>query len=337
MSYVIVDNQRSDTMDNKQLLEKMRTTKDKDLYYECSLEQFCNFDFITEVIKIYKDDFDFIDEVAERYVKFIPEEDINSNSEYIELCMLLGQYVPEGHQYYEFYTNRLNGIYSMFLLHVMMVKDELEGVSELGFSILMEDYGERKNILDYFAIRLMDELYHKNHCGSFEDLVHKHCDSPENVQVEGYEQFFIRNLYGVDESLSYYVFDNPHLLKSLIDELDEICENWYSYEDKLSVRCVKVIKEWVYKKKEEAIYGDDFDYEQAMNEVLLSMNFCEMFGLNRREVYAKQSKILSFGSARFKRDLKDVIDKVLMKRLTLFELDNLNLDGDDGPKKVLKP
>ena len=288
-------------MEKKQLLEKMRLTKDKNLYYDCSSALLSNFDFITEVIKIYKDDFDFVDEVAEKYVKFIPEEDINGNPEYIELCMLLGQFVPEGHQYYDFYTNRLNGIYSIFLLHVMMVKDQLEGVSELGFSILMEDYGKRKNILDYFAKRLMDELYHKNHCGNFEDLIHKHCDSPQNVQVEGYEQFFIRNVYGVDDKLSYYVFDNPYLLKDLIDELDGICENWYEYEDELSLRCVEIIKEWVHKKKEDAVYGDDFDYEQAMNEVLLSMNFCEMFGLNRKEVYAKQSKILSFNSARFKK------------------------------------
>ena len=324
-------------MEKMQLLNRIRVTKDKDLYYGCSLDLLSDFDFITEVIKIFKDDFDFIDEVAESYVKYIPEEDINSNPEYIELCMLLGQYVPEGHQYYEFYTNRLDNIYSMFLLHVMLVKEELEGVSELGFSILKEDYGERKNILDYFATRLMNELYHKNPCGSFEDLIHKHCDSSENIQQEGYEEFFIRNLYGVDDALSYYVFDNPQLLKNLIVELDVICNNWYLYEDKLTARCVEVVKEWVSKKQKDNSYGNDFDYIQAMNEVILSMNFCEMFGLNRREVFANKSKVISFNSARFKTDLKEVMNKVLMKRMTLFELSNLNLDSESAQKKVLKP
>jgi hypothetical protein len=251
--------------------------------------------------------------------------------------MLLGQYVPKGHPYYEFYTNRLDGIYSIFLLHVMMVKDQFDDVSELGFSILMDDHKDRKNILDYFAKRLMDELYHKNPCGDFEDLIHKHCDSPENIYAEGFEAFFIRNLYGVDESLSYYVFDHSYLLSDLIDELDEICENWCDYEENLSYRCVEIVKEWVSKRESESTYGNDFNYQQAMNEVILSMNFCEMFGLNRREVYANQSKILSFGMARFKKDLKAVIDKVLMNRMTLTELDNLNLDGEEGPKKVLKP
>lgn len=324
-------------MNKMQLLDKMRATKDKELYYGCSLELYCDFDFITEVIKIFHDDFDFIDEVAEGYVKYIPEEDINGNPEYIELCMLLGQYVPEGHHYYDFYKNRLDGIYSIFLLHVMMVKDQLDDVSELGFSILMEDYGDRKNILDYFATRLMVELYHKNHCGSFEDLIHKHCDSPENITVEGYEQFFIRNLYGVDEKLSLYVFDNPHLLDSLIDELDLICQQWYEYEDRLSQKCVAIVKEWVRRKEENLTYGNDFNYWQAMNEVVLSMNFCEMFGIDRKIVYASRSNIVSFGSVSFKKDLKSVIDKVIMERMTLSELDNFDLDECVPFKKVLKP
>lgn len=324
-------------MEKKQLLDKMRLTKDKSLYDECPVDLLSDFDFITEVIKIYKDDFDFVDEVAEQYVKFIPEEDINSNPRFIELCMLLGQYVPEGHPSYNFYTTRLDGIYSMFLLHVMMVRDEIEGVSHLGFSILMEDHGDRKNILDYFALRLMKELYHKNHCGTFEDLIHKHCDGCESIRQEGYEQFFVRNLYGVDEKLSYYVFDNPYLLKELIEELEVICDDWYEYEEILSQKCVEIIKDWAQKKEENFVYGNDFNYQQAMNEVLVSLNFGEMFGLNRRNVCANRSKIISFGSARFKKDLREVIDKVLMERLTLTELDALDLDGDEGPKKVLKP
>jgi hypothetical protein len=319
------------------LLNNMRTFKDINLYYECSEDLKNDFDFITEVINIFKDNFDFIDEVAESYVKNIPVEDIESNPEFIELCMLLGQYVPEGHPFYDFYKNRLDGIYSMFLLHVMMVKDEFPDVSELGFSILMDDHAGRKNILDYFAKRMMHELYHCNHCGSFEDLIHKHCDDSVNIMNEGYVDFFVRNLYGVDGSLSYYVFDHSYLLDDLVDELDSICINWDDYEEKLSLKCVSVIKEWVLKKQEESAYGDDFDYIQAMNEVILSMNFCEMFGLNRREVFANKSKVISFNSARFKTALKEVMNKVLMKRMTLFELSNLNLDGESAQKKVLKP
>ena len=324
-------------MEKVDLLKRMRVSKDTSLYYNSSEELKKDFDFITEVINIFKDDFDFIDEVAESYVKYIPEEDINGNPEYIELCMLLGQYVPKEHPYYSFYSRRLDGIYSVFLLHVMMVKDEFPDVSELGFSILMEDHKGRKNILDYFAKRMMDELYHKNHCGSFEDLIHKHCDSAINIMNEGYVDFFVRNLYGVDESLSYYVFDHTYLLDSLIDELDEICEKWDDYEQALSDKCIAIIKNWVSDKRDNNVYGNDFDYEQAMNEVILNMNFCSMFGLDRREVYANRSKVLSFGAIAFKKDLKQLMDKVLMERMTLTELDNISLDSDDGPKKVFRP
>ena len=105
-------------MDMNQILDKMRATKDNSLYYECSLELFSNFDFITEVINIFCDDFDFIDEVAEAYVKFIPEEEIPSHPEYMELCILLGQYIPLEHPNYEFYTTRLENYYCTFLLYL---------------------------------------------------------------------------------------------------------------------------------------------------------------------------------------------------------------------------
>lgn len=332
----IVDNYMRDTMEKVDLLKKMRTFKDKNLYFECSEELKRDFDFITEVINIFKDDFDFIDDVAESYVKYIPEDDIDSNPEFIELCMLLGQYVPEGNQYYEFYTNRLNGIYSIFLLHVMMVKDEFPDVSELGFSILMDDHKGRTNILNYFAIRLMDELYHTNPCGSFEDLIHKHCDSAVAIMNEGYVNFFVRNLYGVDTALSYYVFDHPGLLDTLVNELDVICSNWDDYEQRLSDKCISVIREWVLRKETECSYGDDFDYEQAMNELIVSMNFAKMFGLDKKAVLSNKGKVLSFGSAAFKRDLKGIIDKVLFERLTITELDNLVLEDNEDPEKVLK-
>lgn len=325
-------------MEKVDLLKRMRAFKDKSLYFECSLELKKDFDFITEVIKIYKDDFDFVDEVAESYVKYIPEEDIESNPEYIELCMLLGQFVPEEHQYYEFYTNRLNGIYSLFLLHVMMVKDEFDDVSELGFSILMDDYGDRPNILDYFASRMIDEIYHKNGSyGSLEHIIHKFCDSPKNIMNEGYVDFFVRNLYSVDASLSYYVFEHTYLLDLLVDELDAICVGWDNYEERLADKCISIIKDWVLKKQMENAYGDDFDYIQAMREVVVNMNLCKLFDLDKNEVISKKSKILSFGSATFKKDLKVIMDKVIFGKLTIFELDNLVLDEDNGPKKELRP
>ena len=62
-----------------------------------------------------------------------------------------------------------------------------------------------------------------------------------------------------------------------------------------------------------------------------------MFGLDKKEVYVNRSKILSFGSATFKKDLKVIMEKVLFERLTIFELDNLVLDNDNGPKKELRP
>ena len=51
------------------------------------------------------------------------------------------------------------------------------------------------------------------------------------------------------------------------------------------------------KKEKDSTYGNDFDYQQAMNEVLLSMNFCEMFGLNRKNVFSNVKVFKMFKKA----------------------------------------
>ena len=74
-----------------------------------------------------------------------------------------------------------------------------------------------------------------------------------------------------------------------------------------------------------------------LNELIVNLNFSTMFGLDKKEVYSNRSKILSFGSATFKKNLKVILDKVLFERLTITELDSLVLEEDSGPKKELRP
>ena len=52
---------------------------------------------------------------------------------------------------------------------------------------------------------------------------------------EGYVDFFVRNLYSVDASLSYYVFEHTYLLDVLVEELDASCVGWDKYEERLTL------------------------------------------------------------------------------------------------------
>ena len=62
--------------------------------------------------------------------------------------------------------------------------------------------------------------------------------------------------------------------------------------------------------------------------------YCIMKNTIRKEILTKRKAI---PAETIEQKSKEIIDKVLMERLTLTELDNLDLDGDEGPKKVLKP
>ena len=68
-------------MEMNQILDEMRRTKNKNLYYECSLELYCNFDFITEVINIFCDDFDFVSIFSRLYLKLYNHNLIRGTSQ----------------------------------------------------------------------------------------------------------------------------------------------------------------------------------------------------------------------------------------------------------------
>ena len=319
------------------LLNKMRILKDKNLYFDCSDDLKQDFDFITEVIKIFRDDFDFIDEVAESYVKYLPVDELESHPEYLELCILLGQFVTEEHQCYGFYTERLNYIYELIILNAMLLKDKCLNASNLGFSLIENKRGDRPNVMDYIAKRFTESLFRLSSAGTFEDLVHKNSMDFDGISEMGYDNFFIRNLYNADEALSYYIFKHPYLLDDLKFELDEISDNWDNYEEELSNKCVSIIREWVAKAAEECAYGDDFSYGQVMNELLISLNLGNLFGLDKRDVLSRKSRIISFSIVSFKKDLKAIIDKVLFERLTLTELNSLSFNVlCEQEKKLVK-
>lgn len=321
--------------DKKELLRIMTLIKDRNLYYECPEEYKNDYDFLTKVIEIYKDDFAFVEEIAEAYVKKnIPAEEMESNEEYVELCMLMGMYVPEDYPVYEFYKERLEGIYKYFLLHVMMKKElDEEEVSNTGFSILVRDYEGRRVILDYFALRFIDELYHKTF-GNFEDIVHLNCESAYNIEKEGFEDFFIRNLYPVDPYLSKYVFDNPHLLSDMVLEMEAICDNWDNYEEEVLELSKRIVKDWVVDKRENLTYGDDFEYYQAYREVIINMGLDRLFGIDRKFNKKSKTNVVSFGEGLFKKDLKKVVDTVFEKK-TLGDLNNVLVSIKEETVKTL--
>lgn len=322
-------------MKKELLLKKMLLTKNKDLFFECPDYLKEDFDFITDVMKIFSDDFDFIEEIAENYCRFIPRENIEDDPRFIELSILLGRFVPEGNVYYNLYKNRVEVIYNSFLLNLLMIKQHRSDVSELGFSILVGEYGDRDNILKFFAYRIMSEIYNKNPDGTFEDMIHGSFEDFLPIERTGYENFFINYLTNVDYYLGEYVAQNTSILEDFVEDLEYIGDNWEIYQDEVLMQSVELINSWVMDKRLNNVYGDDFDYVQSFKEVVVSKRLGKVFGIDKKEVVMQRGKVVSFFAHIFKKDLGELIDKVFVSCQTLSKLSRLIPASDDGNKKKL--
>ncbi len=320
-------------MEKDLLLKQMQLSRDKNLFYDCSSELKNDFDFVTEVMKIFKDDFDFIDEIAEDFYRGVSVDDIQNSREFLELSILLGQFVPEGHPYYELYTSRLNGIYNTYLMNVAIFKRQEMKISELGFSMLVSQYGDRANVLDYFASRMMYEIYHKNPNGTFEDLIHAGFDEFYYIEEEGYEEFFIRNLTSVDYELGNYLASREDLLEDMVDELTFVGDNWETYNEELLFLSVEIVNNWLDKCTLEQTYGDIL-YSEEFKKVILSKRLGKVFGISKDDVSRERSNVVDFNAHLFKNELKKLIDKVFVEGQTLTQLQALVNPEDDKSKKL---
>ena len=322
----------------KEILINLEASRDKEIYYSCPEELKSNFYFIVEVIEIFKDDFDFIMEVAESYLKYIPKEEIENSKEYLELSILLGENVPEGHPYYEYYKVILECLFAGIFSEMVVAKDYLPGVSDCGFSLLMNVYKGRENVLNYFAKRLIECVYYHNSLGSLEELVHKNYEDFGDIVEEGYEEFFIRNLTDVDYSLGEYLASNMNLLEEVCERLDYVGNNWEHYEEDYTDFITSLVRNWLEIRKEAQVYGEYFDYEQSFNEVLVSERLDKLFGLDRHEVLSKKSNIINIELARFRRDLRTYLDKIFPKegRLTMTEMSKVDIQVGDNSVRLVK-
>lgn len=312
------------------LLKDIRDTKDKNLYFTYRRELNSNFYSFVEVIKIFKDDFKFIFEIAEDYLQDV----VNADYRFIELSILLAEFVPEDSEWYELCKNRLDGIYSAFLFRAM-VKSFNNDISKLGFSLLQNEYRKRKTILDYFAKRMMKEIYFCNSLGTLEDLIHLEYDDFKDIKNEGYENFFIRNLTNIDYSLGNYIKQNKNFLNELLVQIEEIEKNWDFYKEELLRVRVMLVNNWVEQQVERKIYGDSFDYNQAFMEVVCSLKLSKLFFDDINEVKMAKSSVIAFSSLTFKRDLKSFIEKVFDDKVSLSQLKSFKVD-EESPKKLLK-
>ena len=256
--------------DYRFILEVMKVTNDKKMYNLCSDEMLKNYNFIKEVIKIFKKDKQFIIEVASNYLKKTDTNDLTYKELIFLMCNLLNVDLydcPE--KILAFYVQR-SGFYQTTRVEIEKLLSEEEPFWQkefgLGFIyILANDLGNSKIITKYFAEMYLKDIFYSNNGLTLEELIHKHFNSYNKLKEVGIKKYILNYTSYIDKYLADYLINNIDLIENLEKSIINIGMNWDNYLVRLEEKKAEIFETEALKILEK--YKTNFTYEEICHHI----------------------------------------------------------------------
>ena len=218
----------------------IRTTHDKKMYSFCSDEVKTNHEFVKYLIYEFKNDLNFICEVVDNF--FDAKGD---TKEAFELSIIMYDILKrKDDDRFLIYGLKANAryIYEMSEIQLYIDKSNDENNIGMGFIVVYDEYKDSKIILDYFAKKMVVNLFEDNKI-KLEELIHKNFRTKKSFEDVGISNFLINFIRYYDDMLSDYLASNIYLLSDYIKEEKKIKYNFDNYNNKLESEKIDIILE----------------------------------------------------------------------------------------------
>lgn len=207
-------------------IEAINITNDESLYYKCPQEVQNNYIFAIYLIKKFKDNKKFINDVAQNYLKSTEETDYR----YQELIFIMSDLInnPKDYYYY-FYQIKKDMIYTSKRLSIeeLLSKESSEDYG-LGFIIVLQNENS-KVLIDYFATKYIEEIFYDIVRYDLEDIIHMTYKDRFDFVTYGIDNFIIEFIAVFDGYLAYYIKNNTNLIKDIHKYIKSLAKNWNKY------------------------------------------------------------------------------------------------------------
>jgi len=240
-----IDNYSIDELedDYRFMRDVILLTNDKKMYNLCSDRLKNNYDFIKFIILNFKEDKEFINEIAASYLSKIDDED---DVKYKELIILMNNLAVKDRDISSItYALKSLIIYGdeQIKLNILLEKeDDLYWKKHLGLGFLyvLDEYGDSEILLDFFAKKFIQEIFYKTDY-TFEEVIHRHTKRYEDIEKLKTKNYLINFIRMHDKFLADYVCCHPELLNSLVKDLEFVKRNWDNYINLLNQRRIEII------------------------------------------------------------------------------------------------
>lgn len=299
--------------------EVLSITKDYHMFYLCSDKLKNCHEFIKFTINLFKDEKDFIVEIAKKYLSLT-----NNMNNAHEINILMYQILKEKYknsEEYLHYNLKTNNIFGYKMLEIEKLKEAISIDIGIGFEAILIEYENYPVFKEFYAEKMIYKIFFQNEDLSFEEIIHNNFKNISELDNAKLNTFFIDYIGNYDESLKEYVVFNMKLIESLKDNLIYVKKNWNNF-----IRTNKKIKISLFYEKVNEYYENNQDNilygSEIIDYAIIKTNLNEIFEIEKTTSNI-DIKELNINELKY---LKYCIN--LLKQL--FKNDYTNIDENDN-------
>ena len=250
--------------DYKFMMDVINFTRDKKMYNLCSDEIKNNYEFVIFMINLFKDDLDFILDVANQYLNCTSSDNECVKDLIFVMCDILDNY-KDDEKYWMYFVKRAAIVTCdrIMINSIIAEEDDLNIKKQFGLGFILflnSEYGKSSSMIKYVANILLDEIFYESNNLSIEDLVHKRFSSLDKLDRFGIKNFIFSYVGEYDSYLATYLSVNMDMISGIEKRIIYVRNNWNRYLKRNLIRKNEIfIQETLHLIEE---YNSIFSYEQ---------------------------------------------------------------------------
>lgn len=213
------------------MVQAIDKSGDYRLYDLCSDRLKKNFAFVKYLVLKFANNIDFICRIADYFL----EKSVDKFSK-IELVVLMIDLVKNNKEKYMYYLMYGHALYCFKRLQIEATKkkfDDQEFVDDLGmgFLLIFEEYNHNKDVLGFFAKKIIDEIFDEFDI-DLECMLHDEFDDPDKINNIGLNNYMLNFIGYYDSMLSNYLCTHIELLDNFRKRIMKVQNNWERFKMK---------------------------------------------------------------------------------------------------------
>lgn len=254
-----LDGYNIDTLENDIdfMTEVILISGDKNMYELCSKKLKTNYNFVSFLVNLFAYDKDFINKIITNYIKN-EKDNVKRNEMYILLNNLSYDYDD-----LKEYRIVLQAFYTTKMVETYAIISKLEGTVKKefgnGFYLILDEYSKSNIICDFFAVKMMDDIFSQI---KLEDFIHQKFRKAEDLERFGINSLLLSIIRKKDKYLALHLENNLSLMNIYKQKVSSFIKRWNYYNDLLvedalrqfDILCDKISREFAYLPEEILIY-----------------------------------------------------------------------------------